>query len=220
MSSSQAATLGATASDLRAGTDADLSTSDPHRPIIKTKLSEAEILHATRNTLLEQFFSTLQITYLNALEAHDRVDDRPLVIASIERLFSTTPRTWQVAYCLELQLTQIMTPAQIDTEWIRRVGEAESLGLSHVANLTKKYSESDSIDVRRAVMQRLLNDLQWYYQQRIRRRDAAQILAERVSRIFWIAFLIFVLLLFFQFPLNEDFAPPASVGPTVQGVSP
>ena len=179
--------------------------------------SEADVLHSTRNTLLEQFFSTLRITYLNALETPARVTDRPLAVASIEQLFAKMPRTWQNAYSLELQLTQFMTLAQIDTEWIRRVGEAEALGLPHVANLTKKYSEGDDGEVKRAVMQRLLNDLQWHYQQRIRRQDAAKILAEQVSRIFWLTFMIFVALLFFEFPLSQVETNSKGAASLVQG---
>ena len=157
----------------------------------------------THNTLLEQFYATLNAMYLNAIESPGGSDGRPLARAGIENLFNDSNRTWQNAYSIELQLTQIMTLPQIDTEWIRRVGEAESLGLPHVANLTKKFSETDDVNIKRAAIQRLINDLQWHYQQRIRRREAAKTLAERVSRIFWIAFATFLWLLFLQLPLSQ-----------------
>lgn len=126
----------------------------------------------------------------------------PTAFSTLRELFELEPRTWQSAFQIELQLTQVMSQAQLDTEWIRRLSEAEDLGLAHCRGLKAEYildeNEPQHLEKKRMLLQRLLNDLQWFYQQRVRRREAAKLLAVRVSWLFWTAFALFFILLFVQ----------------------
>jgi hypothetical protein len=193
-----------------AGQSSDGGGSDAKKNAISMDYSEDSSLRHTRNALLEQFYSTLTVMYLSAIEIPANASRSPRARREIDELLSSRPKSWEKAYAIEQQLTQIYTPSQIETEWTRRVGEAELLGLPHIAGLTKKFTESTDIEMKRSAIHRLLNDLQWYYLQRIRRRDAAKLLAVRVSRVFWVSFIVFISLLFLQLPLSYGIESAAS----------
>lgn len=188
----------------------------------QTITSNEELHRSLRSTLLDQFYATLRVTYLAATESSEdeanngRIANNPQINAELKRLFEDEPRTWQKAYNIELQLVQIMTRGQVQTEWARRSSEAKALQLPYSADLTEQWGKTeksdkssddsasnqtispDDLPIKKTILQRLLNDLQWFYYQRIRRRDAAKLLAIRVSRLFWISFGLFVLILFLQ----------------------
>jgi len=65
-------------------------------------------------------------------------------------------------------------------------------------------------DRKRAVLHRLVNDLQWFYTQRFQRRRTARILNHRVSKVFLAAFAVLLTVLIAQLTsLPQTPTPPA-----------
>jgi hypothetical protein len=152
--------------------------------------------------LLDQFYSTLEVTYQVALR-QTPPDERP-VLELIDNVFAA-PRTWRAAYQIEQLLSLVLTEAQLDIELKRRMAEAADLGLPYAkmlqelsGNTPEELAKTPTIK-KRAVLHRLLNDLQWFYAQRFQRRLAAETLAYRVSRLFLYVFIAFFLILFMHF---------------------
>jgi hypothetical protein len=174
-----------------------------------------------REDLLEQFYATLRATYLSAEQP--TVNTREIHERICARLDGE--HTWGGAYEIEQLLTFILTEEQLATEVGRRMGEAEALDLPFVSRLAKQLGEANAVLTDKArdqaaearawrtiryVLHRLLNDLQWFYQQRIHRRDAAMRLSLRVSALFFTALAYFFALLFVQFFAHH--LGPANVG--------
>lgn len=179
-----------------------------------------------REDLLDQFYSTLRVTYLSAQKPADDTDE----IHQRIRAGLDGERSWRGAYEIEQLLAFIMTKEQLTTEVVRRMNEAEALKLPFVPGLSKQLGEALAVlndekqdaetkarswDTVRYVLHRLLNDLQWFYKQRIRRRDAAMRLSLRVSALFFTALVYFFALLFIQFFAHNPpgVIPPASREP-------
>lgn len=182
-----------------------------------------------REELLEQFFATLRVMYLTC--EPDPGTDRLKTEQHqhVRRLLFHEPRTWRGAYEIEQLLTFLMTDCQVEEELSRRFAEARSLHLPYVGDLeaqlqrvcgdcTEPEGDQTGFDqcrtARRYILHRLLNDLQWFYNQRIRRREAAKRLSVRVSALFLSAFVFFFSLLFIQFFLNPE-KPSVAVPPEI-----
>jgi hypothetical protein len=132
----------------------------------------------------------------------------------IRKLLFDCPRTWRGAYEIEQLLAFVMTDNQIAAELPRRIAEAKTLQIDFVEELATQFDAARRIAqetktepnqrkqnqaAMRNILQRLLNDLQWFYNKRIRRREAAKRLSLRVSALFLSAFLLFFSLLFIQY---------------------
>lgn len=176
-----------------------------------------------REELLAQFYATLRVMYLGARPA---TESTVSMHERIRECFADEP-SWAGAYEIEQLLAYVMTDEQVAAELPRRMAEARTLGLAHVGELDKQYSAAvgvlDSKDVgaeqrhsarnaMRVILQRLLNDLQWFYNQRIRRREAAKRLSVRVSALFLSAFLFFFGLLFVQYLSQPKGIPVPATG--------
>lgn len=171
-----------------------------------------------REDLLNQFYSTLHVMYLGA--GPERAETRE-IHELIRSKLGDDESTWHQAYEIEQLLAFIIREDQLTTELPRRMVEAKALNLSFVDELEKQYKdaydkllkanedeERKKIQLTlRCILHRLLNDLQWFYEQRIRRRDAAKRLSVRVSALFLSAFLFFFGLLFVQYFTNR---PPVA----------
>ena len=150
--------------------------------------------------LLEQFYLTLQVTYLAAPPLPGSV-----VHERIERLFSGV-HSWRNAYEIEQLLCFVISEQQLETELNRRLAEAQALKLDYVAVIDKElHPDSKPPADKRIVLHRLLNDLQWFYSKRVQHRAASKRLMVRVSLLFMVALAAFSLVLFTQF-----FAHPAA----------
>lgn len=151
--------------------------------------------------LLEQFYATLQVTHLAARQ--ERSPSNEAVHDLIDTLEEQP--SWRVAYQIEQLLSLVLTEAQLNTESKRRMAEANDLNLPSAGILKALFEEpADNQDKtqtttkKRAVLHRLLNDLQWFYSQHYQRRLAAETLAFRVSRLFLFTFIVFFIVLFRQ----------------------
>jgi hypothetical protein len=154
-----------------------------------------------RQDLLQQFYSTLHVIYLAARQSADSESSSTRIDTKIRQLFGAAP-SWGRAYEIEQLLSLIMTEEQVDAELNRRLEEAKAVKLPYVVTLGEQWSaasEGKNSKSKRAIFQRLLNDLQWFHSQDIKRRAASKKLAVRVSSMFLSAFLFFFLVLSIQF---------------------
>lgn len=164
--------------------------------------------------LLDQFYSTLRVMYLAARPYPGPNKPWAEQHVRIRCLLSANDPCWNDAYEIEQLLTFVMTDEQLEAELPRRMAEAQAQELQFAGKLAQQldavYAEEakdDASDADRAkalaakryILQRLLNDLQWFYNQRMRRRDTAKRLSQRVSALFLSAFLFFFVLLFVQY---------------------
>jgi len=154
-------------------------------------LDDANELHKTQ--LLEQFYLTLQVTYLAAPPSES------IVYKRIGGMFRDT-HSWRNAYEIEQLLCFVISEQQLETELNRRLAEARTLNLEHVAVIDKElHSDATPSVDKRIVLHRLLNDLQWFYAKRVQHRAAGKRLMARVSLLFMVALATFSLVLFIQF---------------------
>ena len=190
---------------------------------------------AIREELLDQFYATLEVMYLAAepspKPASDSMEKNTNTTETntqtvkqherIRALLDDSERSWGGAYEIEQLLAFVMTDEQVAIELGRRIAEAKALKLKYSSELEARYNTTrliidgndtknkqreQSLTSMRFILQRLLNDLQWFYKQRIRRYEAAKRLSARVSALFLSAFTIFFFLLFIQYFSN----PPGS----------
>ncbi len=194
------------ADDVRPDADATL----PGQSGVSTHLDAADDQGTHKVNLLAQFYLTLNVTYL----ATPRVE-QSVVHARIDRLFREE-RSWRHAYEIEQLLCFIMTDAQLQTEWERRLAEAKGLKLEHIDAIEKGLSVEASVTAdKRILLHRVLNDLQWFYSKRVQHRAAGERLMVRVSSLFMVALVTLFLVLFIQFGVNP--APPGgAAGQQVQ----
>lgn len=173
-----------------------------------SQAAEASEQHTVN--LLEQFYLTLQVTYLAAPPLPGSV-----VHQRIERLFDSG-HSWRNAYEIEQLLCFIMSEQQLETELHRRLAEAHALKLEHVAVIDKELHEDTNPRAdKRIVLHRLLNDLQWFYSKRVQHRAASKRLMVRVSLMFMVALATFALVLFIQFFAHST--APARADASVPG---
>jgi hypothetical protein len=181
-------------------------------------ITEIEERHSA--SLLEQFYLTLNVTYLTA----PRVDRSP-VHDRIDRLFND-PRSWRNAYEIEQLLCFVLTEQQLATELERRLAEAKALKIDHVDTIDKELhpnpAEAITAGDKRIILHRLLNDLQWFYTKRMQHRAASKRLMQRVSLLFMSALITLFLMLFIQFFAHGRPSAPAGqqAAPDVGGTTP
>ena len=145
--------------------------------------------------LLEQFYLTLQVTYM----ASPLPPSKSVIHERIERLFKAV-HSWPNAYEIEQLLCFVISEQQLETELNRRLAEAQTLQLEHVAIIDKElHPEGRPPADKRIVLHRLLNDLQWFYSKRALHRTASKRLLVRVSMLFMVALATFSMVLFIQF---------------------
>ena len=148
--------------------------------------------------LLEQFYVTLRV--IRHAARHEGVG-ADAIRQEIDALFELPP-AWRVAYEIEQLLTLVMTPAQLDADLERRLEELRSKEMPFVELYAGQYERirpTSEDEPRRVLLQRLLNDSQWFYEQRINRRSAARKLSSRISVLFLSVFVIFFLVMGIQF---------------------
>lgn len=151
--------------------------------------------------LLEQFYLTLRVTHLGALQEHDPIPASPdphAVHQRIHRLFAKE-HSWRNAYEIEQLLALVLTEAQLATELERRIAEARALKLDHLDVIENLRKPTTPLVDRRILLHRLLNDLQWLYSKRFQHRNYCKRLLLRVSSLFVMALVTLVLVLFIQF---------------------
>jgi hypothetical protein len=131
--------------------------------------------------LTEQFFVTLQASFD---EARLNNPSAPAdAVQQIEAIFANPGRLWSDAYKVERLLVEIYDDQTIDVELGKRLVEAErNLPPEEYDHYQKSEKKTDI--PRRALLSRLVNDLQWAYSKRSARRRHSRSIRTRTSLIF------------------------------------
>jgi len=181
---------------------------------------EAERDGRTITVLLDQFYVTLRSIQQSINRTASTSPELAGIRNRIDKLFEA-PKSWRNAYEIEQLQCFLFAGGQLDTEITRRFDEADSRKLASAVALKallgppEKWQEV-SEDKKRAVLQRLLNDLQWFYTQRFQRRRTARVLNQRVSKVFLTAFALLVTILIAQLILLPT-AKESPTSPTTTG---
>lgn len=150
----------------------------------------------------QQFIGTLETTFHSI--PHDSAEPNQIA-GHIKKLLAVKENedVWPRAYKIERLMPNLFSGGQLRTELLRRIDEAKKTGASF-ANFYEgqvKIEDLDELDAAsgqsgskyRAILLRLIGDLQWLYNARYVKRSYSRVAGRRVTTIFILAFLIFVI---------------------------
>ena len=146
---------------------------------------------AQDRVLLEQFFVTLDGTLKQLVRARELPPGREDIVAEVTRLLSGTP-SWRTAYHVEQLLVPLYAGAALEVELRRRLLDLAKFDTA-IAATYAGLLEGAADDVRSACLGRIVNDLQWRYEQRDLKRRYGRSVAVKTSLIFLLAFVVFFL---------------------------
>jgi hypothetical protein len=141
--------------------------------------------------LLEQFFVTLDATLKQLVRAGGDAAGKDDTVAEITGLLAGVP-SWRAAYHVEQLMVPLYAGASLEVELQRRMIEIRKFD-AEVAGAYDKLLAGADEPARRACLGRLVNDLQWRYEQRNLKRYYTQSLTIKTSLIFVLAFVVFFL---------------------------
>jgi len=154
--------------------------------------------------LSDQFYITLSAMALKVQspegERRQAVDERVRALLDPD---NQGDWSWNRAYEVEQQLVYLYDEASLETEIGRRLLEAEShLKKPMVDWYRKEVDEASDDGRRRAILLRLINDIQWRYTVKEAARNYTRQITERTGWLFMGAMVVFVtsLLVVIMFP--------------------
>jgi len=159
-----------------------------------------------QSTTSEQFFRTLESNFealKNKKDTSNGARNLDDLKEKIQELLKGADRSWRTAYQVERLLVELYSGANLWVELNRRMNEATTLKIPSVqfytttaptANISQLDNGAND-DARRALLHRLVNDLQWFYTQRYIKRRYAVGAVRRVTTVFILSFLTFVVTL-------------------------
>ena len=147
--------------------------------------------HAQDRRLLEQFFVTLDATLEQLVRTCGDVSGKDEIAAEVSALLAGEP-SWRNAYHAEQLMVPLYAGASLEVEIRRRMIEMRKFDTAVAAAYDELLADADEAG-RRACLGRLVNDLQWRYEQRNLKRFYGQSVTIRTSLIFVAAFIVFFL---------------------------
>ncbi len=155
--------------------------------------------------LIEQFYVTLLATFQQVKVNNPQAS--PEIMQRIEELLGVT--SWQNAYEIERLLIEVFDEKSLDVELERRMVEAK---LIFSDDLYKHYDKEktenlSSHEDKRALLNRLVNDLQWHYAVKETRRWYSRTASKRTGAAFILSIALFGLMICIGelFNLQHDF---------------
>ncbi|MCB1192656.1 MAG: hypothetical protein H7A23_15505 [Leptospiraceae bacterium] len=137
----------------------------------------------------DQFFLTLRASYENIPDATLKKNSG--IKEKIESLFEN--ETWENAYEIEQLLVLLYDENSVNVELSRRLVEAKN---NLMENVYKEYSElvnkDESVEFKRSILARLVNDLQWYYTRKYQKLELSKRITIRVCIAFAISVMGFL----------------------------
>jgi len=147
--------------------------------------------------LTEQFHVTLQAHITKVEET--ATEPPPKTLERIRRITAAenTRPTWQDAYDMEQQLVHLYDENTLNVELARRLLEADVSLHSNVSKWYRNYAQNvKDKNERRALLLRLINDLQWRYTRNEARRGYNKEITARTELIFMLSVVLFLWLVF------------------------
>ncbi|MCP4253861.1 MAG: hypothetical protein GY775_10705 [Candidatus Scalindua sp.] len=112
--------------------------------------------------LLDQFFVTLNVTYQQVQESNQNLNEHSGIRTKIEEMLQGE-KSWRNAYQIEQLMVPLFIDEGLDIELTRRILEGKKLE----QDVFKYYESSSQVETNRgkqALLGRLINDLQWFYE--------------------------------------------------------
>ena len=141
--------------------------------------------------LLEQFFVTLDGSLKQLVRGGGAAARHDDIVAEVTKLLSEAP-SWRTAYHIEQLMVPLYGGAALEVELQRRMTEMRKFDAVIAATYDALLADADE-PARRACLGRLINDLQWRYEQRNLKRHYTQSVTIKTSLIFFGAFILFFL---------------------------
>jgi hypothetical protein len=134
--------------------------------------------------LTAQFFVTLRASVAR-LALDDRAQLSPSYVHIRDLLNRKGKQTWTRAYEIEQLLVDVMDDKTLDIELETRLLEARTtLGAAKFEHFTERVNATQAADDRRAVLGRLINDLQWRHTVNEVKRAYSKEITARTGTIF------------------------------------
>lgn len=133
--------------------------------------------------LTNQFFATLRAYAATLPETQPRSAGQQKVEELLKQ--DASHQTWSDAYQVEQLLVHHFSVPLVDRELERRVLEARTVLRPEIADYyTKEAEVASTVEDKRALLLRLVNDLQWRYTVNEVKRDYSKEITSTVSRFF------------------------------------
>ena len=150
-----------------------------------------------------QFFLTLNSIFLR-FKPQQPTPEETVITARIEALL-TGPEQWAFAYEAEQLLLNLYDDTAIKVELDRRLVEAEQNLSEKVATTYKDESSTATPTQQRALVARLVNDLQWRYSINETKRKYTRIVTRKTCTVFILTIILFgIVFWFWQQPENIE----------------
>ncbi len=153
-------------------------------------------LKKDQKQLTEQFRLTLKVSFDLAKEQNKKISSP--IKEKIEKLFSQKIKddiaAWRTAYKIEQYMTYVYDPDTLDIELSRRLKETEGKLEKKTCDLYSKKLEEAAKEEnkKRALLLRIVNDLQWFFTNREEIQDYIRYIRNRTLYIFSVSVLIFL----------------------------
>lgn len=144
--------------------------------------------------LLEQFYISLNSMYLKAKKGNINFEEFGEVTSKIEKLIQAE-KSWRNAYQIEQLMPQIYDDETLEIELGRRLVDAKYVLSEDTVQFYTNSVQSAERAEKHALMDRLINDLQWRYELRQLERTYKRLIRIRTSSVFVLSVLVFFLAL-------------------------
>lgn len=144
--------------------------------------------------LLEQFYTSLNAMYLKAKKGNINFEEFSEVTSKIEKLLQSE-KSWRNAYQIEQLMPQIYDDETLEIELGRRLVDAKYVLSEDTVQFYTDAAQSAERAEKHALMDRLINDLQWRYELRQLERNYKRLIRIRTSSVFVLSVVVFFLAL-------------------------
>ncbi len=160
-------------------------------PDKRSKKSKKDSDLELKKRLSDQFRITLKAS-LSKIE-DDATEPPPGALQRCRELLGKDPDdwSWSDAYEVEQLLVQLFDDATLQTELERRLLEARWVLRATIQDWYEQAAKTESVEKRRTVLLRLINDLQWKYTRNEDKRELGKAITVRTAEIFVGAILLF-----------------------------
>lgn len=142
--------------------------------------------------LLEQFYTSLSAMYLKAKKGNINFADFEEISTRIEKLLQTE-KSWRNAYQIEQLMVQIYDAETLEVELGRRLVDVKYSLTEDAAQFYASSAQSPESEEKRALLDRIVNDLQWRSELRHLERNYQRLIRVRTSSIFVLSVVVFFL---------------------------
>ncbi|WP_089721122.1 hypothetical protein [Candidatus Entotheonella palauensis] len=141
--------------------------------------------------LIDQFFMTLEAEYAKLNHREVKADLAP-IYTKVEALFQGQ-NTWRNAYHIEQLMVALYDDVKLELELKRKLLETSNLRPEKQQYYTDAIAGDLTPDGKRVLLGELINDLQWFYENRHVQRSYEGTARLRSILVFMITFLLFFL---------------------------